>query len=51
MVAKASGANPHELFEFFASGMLLNVGAAIGVEGDSWNWITEFMEGSHASKT
>ena len=47
MVATASGANPHELFEFFSTGMLLNVGAAIGVEGDAWSWITEFMEEGH----
>ena len=51
MVAEASGASPAELFEFFSIGMLLNVGAAIGVEGDPWNWITEFMEGERPPET
>ncbi len=45
-VAEASGATPKELFEFFAMGMLLNVGAAIGLEGDPAIWISDFMRGN-----
>jgi AcrR family transcriptional regulator len=37
-VAEASGADAHELHDFFAEGMLLNVGAAIGLPGDPENW-------------
>ena len=37
-VAKESGATPEELHRFFAGGMLLNVGAAIGLPGDAKTW-------------
>lgn len=40
-VGEASRATPRELYEFFATGMLLNVGAAIGLEGDPSTWIFE----------
>jgi AcrR family transcriptional regulator len=38
LVAKASGASPAEVHEFFAKGMLLNVAAAVEVRGDPRSW-------------
>lgn len=38
MVASASGATPEEIFEFFSIGMMLNVGAAIQLQGDPTTW-------------
>jgi AcrR family transcriptional regulator len=38
MVTKASGATPQEVHAFFAEGMLLNVGAAVGLGGDPSSW-------------
>ena len=37
-VTKASGATPEEVHHFFAEGMLLNVGAAVGLGGDASTW-------------
>lgn len=37
-VTHASGASPEEVFEFFSIGMLLNVGAAIQLEGEPSTW-------------
>ena len=37
-VARASGASPEEVHHFFAEGMLLNVGAAVGLGGDPSSW-------------
>jgi AcrR family transcriptional regulator len=37
-VAEVSGASPQEVFEFFSIGMLLNVGAAIQLEGEPETW-------------
>jgi AcrR family transcriptional regulator len=37
-VAKASGASPKEVHAFFAEGMLLNIGAAVGLGGDPSTW-------------
>jgi AcrR family transcriptional regulator len=42
-VARASGATPDEIHEFFAMGMLLNVGAAIGLEGEPATWTLESL--------
>ncbi len=49
-VARVSGATPAEIQDFFAMGMLLNVGAAIGLEGDPSTWTLESM-GARPSKT
>src|SRR5256885_1134349 len=38
LVAKESKASPEELHMFFAKGMLLNVGAAVGLGGDPETW-------------
>jgi AcrR family transcriptional regulator len=46
-VAKESGATPEELHRFFAGGMLLNVGAAIGLPGDATTWsVADFGGGA-----
>ena len=45
LVARASGATPEEIFEFFSIGMLLNVGAAIQLEGDPSTWTVEAIGG------
>ncbi len=37
-VARASGATPDEIHHFFAEGMLMNVGAAVDLEGDPTSW-------------
>ena len=48
--ADLSNATPEQLFEFFSTGMLLNVGAAIGLEGDPQSWIGEFDLGARPSE-
>lgn len=40
-VADASGAGPADVFRFFSVGMLLNVGAAIRLEGEPETWTLE----------
>jgi len=45
MVTKASGATPEEVHHFFAEGMLLNVGAAVGLGGDPKRWSLADMGG------
>lgn len=37
-VTDVSGATPDEIFQFFAIGMLINVGAAMGLQGDPSTW-------------
>jgi AcrR family transcriptional regulator len=38
LVARASGATPQGVHAFFAEGMLLNIAAAVGLEGDPSGW-------------
>ncbi|MGH2465709.1 MAG: TetR/AcrR family transcriptional regulator [Candidatus Limnocylindrales bacterium] len=45
MVARVSGATPKEMQDFFAQGMLLNVAAAMNVEGDA-AWSLEMIGGA-----
>ena len=40
-VSEASRASPEEVFRFFSIGMLLNVGAAIHLEGEPETWTLE----------
>ena len=44
-VADVSGASPDEIHHFFAEGMLLNLGAAVGLPGEAATWTLEAMEG------
>jgi AcrR family transcriptional regulator len=44
-VREVSGASPEELHQFFAEGMLLNLGAAVGLPGQAATWTLEAMEG------
>ena len=44
-VMEASGASREELHQFFAEGMLLNLGAATGLPGEAENWTLEMFEG------
>lgn len=44
-VAELSGASPDEIQQFFAQGMLLNVAAAVQLEGDPENWTLHALEG------
>ena len=44
-VADASGASKEQLHDFFAKGMLLNLGAATGLPGEAKNWTLEMFEG------
>ena len=44
-VREVSGASPGELHQFFAEGMLLNLGAAVGLPGEAATWTLEMMEG------
>lgn len=48
-VTEASGASPGEVFEFFSIGMLLNVGAAIGLEGEPETWTLEALGEAHST--
>ncbi len=45
-VAELSGANAEDLQHFFAQGMLLNIAAAVELEGDPQSWLLEHLEGS-----
>jgi hypothetical protein len=44
-VREASGASREEIHQFFAQGMLLNLGAATGLPGEAKNWTLEMFEG------
>jgi AcrR family transcriptional regulator len=44
-VRDVSGASRDELHQFFAEGMLLNLGAAVGLPGEAATWTLEMMEG------
>ena len=44
-VMEASGASREELHQFFAEGMLLNLGAATGLPGEAKDWSLEMFEG------
>jgi AcrR family transcriptional regulator len=44
-VREISGASREELDQFFAQGMLLNLGAAVGLPGEAATWTLEAMEG------
>lgn len=44
-VREVSGASPEELHQFFADGMLLNLGAALGLPGEAATWTLELLEG------
>ncbi len=46
MVARLSGATPREMHDFFAEGMLLNVAAAMNIEGDTGAWSLEALGGA-----
>jgi AcrR family transcriptional regulator len=48
-VAEASGASPEDVFQFFSLGMLLNVGAAIRLEGEPETWTLDAL-GGHAHR-
>jgi AcrR family transcriptional regulator len=43
-VSEASGASKDEIHAFFAEGMLLNLGAAVGLPGEATNWTLEMFE-------
>jgi len=43
--ADASGATKEELHDFFAKGMLLNLGAAVALPGEAKDWTFEMFEG------
>lgn len=46
-VADVSGAPKDEIHQFFAEGMLLNLGAAVGLPGEAPDWTLEmFQEGA-----
>jgi AcrR family transcriptional regulator len=45
-VAELSGATADELHQFFAQGMLLNIAAAVELEGDPESWLLAHLEGS-----
>ena len=44
-VREVSGASPVDLHQFFAEGMLLNLGAAVGLPGEAATWTLELLEG------
>jgi AcrR family transcriptional regulator len=44
-VVEMSGASSAEIHEFFAEGMLLNLGAAIDLPGAAQDWTLEMFEG------
>ncbi len=44
-VARMSAASPEEIHRFFAEGMLLNVAAAVELEGEPKAWTLSAMEG------
>jgi AcrR family transcriptional regulator len=43
-VSQLSGASKDEIHQFFAEGMLLNLGAALGLPGDAKGWTLEMFE-------
>jgi AcrR family transcriptional regulator len=43
-VGEVSGASRDELHQFFAEGMLLNLGAAVGLPGEATSWTLEMFE-------
>ncbi|HZC31725.1 MAG TPA: TetR/AcrR family transcriptional regulator [Candidatus Bathyarchaeia archaeon] len=43
-VSDASGASKEEIHQFFAEGMLLNLGAAVGLPGEATTWTLEMFE-------
>jgi len=43
-VVETSGASRDEVHAFFAEGMLLNLGAAIGLPGEAKHWSLEMLE-------
>jgi AcrR family transcriptional regulator len=43
-VVEASGASREDIHQFFAEGMLLNLGAAIGLPGKAKQWTLEMLE-------
>jgi AcrR family transcriptional regulator len=45
-VVEASGAPPDQIHQFFAEGMLLNVGAAIQLPGEPLDWTLEMLGGA-----
>jgi AcrR family transcriptional regulator len=44
-VRELSGASREELHHFFAEGMLLNIAAAVEIEGDPKSWMLQDLEG------
>ena len=44
MVGRVSGATNREIHDFFAQGMLLNVAAAVDVQGDPASWTLESFD-------
>ena len=46
-VSEVSGASKHEIHQFFAEGMLLNLGAAVGLPGEAKDWTLEMFEEVH----
>lgn len=45
-VAELTGADAQDIHGFFAQGMLLNIAAAVELEGDPTSWLLEHLEGS-----
>ena len=43
-VREVSGASREEIHQFFAEGMLLNLGAAVGLPGEAKTWTLEMFE-------
>ena len=43
-VSIVSGASREEIHQFFAEGMLLNLGAAVGLPGEATTWTLELFE-------
>jgi AcrR family transcriptional regulator len=43
-VREVSGASRDEIHQFFAEGMLLNLGAAVGLPGEAKDWTLEMFE-------
>ena len=46
-VSEVSGASKQEIHQFFAEGMLLNLGAAVGLPGEAKDWTLETFEEVH----
>jgi AcrR family transcriptional regulator len=44
-VREVSGASAEDLHQFFAEGMLLNLGAAVGLPGEAATWTLQALEG------